>query len=268
MCESGIWTTRTKNIAQKLLEMKSGNYILFCDTKSNALNNLQYLSESNEVIDNVLTNIGANNFCILKVGNRTIGGVALNKDIETIPNGINIFKVTSCANGLADDGQYHACDGSNKVWYNKRIKSLIYSQNAISVPNSAATEQSRGIIANIIRPIVNTIRSIVSPPTLDTYYVDRLKKFNRLYLSEQNGRTISGIVEGPSSKNIVISYSGFTTNICSYINQYNADNKDLVSGITCNSQGNTYYALAQGSSLTNVNPDKIWPDLTSKMRLR
>ena len=42
---------------------------------------------------------------------------------------------------------------------------------------------------------------------------------------------------------------------------------DGESGIVCVQDGNNYYVLAQGSETNNLNPDDIWTDLTSNLRI-
>ena len=59
--------------------MKSGDYTLFCDSKENALNTLQYQTGSSEIVANVLVNLQTNNFCVLKTGSSIIVGASINK---------------------------------------------------------------------------------------------------------------------------------------------------------------------------------------------
>ena len=67
---------------------------------------------------------------------------------------------------------------------------------------------------------------------------------------------------------MVIEYRNFNTNICYSIGEFNEKNKDAGSGIECSAEENTYYVLAQGTQFTKINPDAIWNDLTSKLRIR
>ncbi|MBI2652147.1 hypothetical protein HYX00_01665 [Candidatus Woesearchaeota archaeon] len=268
-CENGNWSSRTKLLALKLLKMKSGDFTLFCDNRQNTLNNLQYLSESGEIVENVLTNLQTNNFCVLKNNNRVIAATSINRNLEDIPrNALNILGVTNCNNALIDDNQYHSCDSTNKVWFNKRQKSFIYSSTSITVPSEDNPLVSlEEFITNPIRTIIDTIIRLITTPPFDESYVNAIKKFDRLYMTQQGSKSVRGAIEGTNFKNAVIGYTNFENNICNFIQQFNQGRSDVSSGISCRNEGNNYYVLAQGSQLTNLNPESIWPDLTSKLRL-
>ena len=269
-CENGQWSSRTKLIALKLLKIKSGDYTIFCDTRENTLNNLQYLTESNEVVANVLTNLQTNNFCILKTGGKIIAATSINKNLEDIPaNGLNIFGVTSCNNALIDDGQYHSCDTTNKAWFNKRLKSFIYSTTAITIPSELNPLSSfEEFISNPIKSIIESIKRLITTPPFDESYLRDIKKFDKLYMTEQGTQSIRGSIEGANFKNAVIEYNGFDTDICALVDKFSQSKKDISSGISCKKEGDVYYVLAQGSQFTNINPAVIWPDLTAKIRLK
>lgn len=262
-CENGEWSSRTKLLALKLLKMKSNDYTLFCDNRENTLNNLQYVSGSNEVVANVLTNLQTNNFCILKTGNNIIAATSTNKDFEEVPNSLNIFGVTSCSN-VADDNQYHSCDTTNKVWYNKKFKSFIYSATAINVPSDSVSFLE--FIRNPIRNIISIIKRLIVPS--DQASLDAIKKFDRLYMTQQSDKSVIGTVEGRNPINAVIEYKGVNTDICSFIEQFKRTKAPDLSTMSCKKEDNKFYVLAQGSQFTNINPDSIWADLTSKLRLR
>lgn len=264
-CENGVWSSRTKLLALKLLKIRSGDFTLFCDSRENSLNHLQYLTGSGEIVSNVLSNLQVNNFCVLKTGSNIIAATSINKNLEDVPaSSLNIFGVTDCGRALIDDGQYHSCDGTNKAWFNKRLKSFIYSSGAITVPSD---QESSSFIVNLIKSIIDSIKRLISPPPFDESYVGGINKFNKIYMAQQGDKIIRGTVKGATFKNAVIEYTGFDTDICNFVGQYSQAKSDVSSGISCKKEGNTYYVLAQGGQLTNINPESIWPDLTSKLRL-
>ncbi|MBI3035170.1 hypothetical protein HYY71_02505 [Candidatus Woesearchaeota archaeon] len=270
LCENGQWSSRTKLLALKLLKMKSGDFTLFCDKKENTLNNLQYLTGSNDIVANVLSDLETNNFCVLKNGNRVIAATSINKDLDDIPdNSLAILGVTSCDNALIDDGQYHSCDSTNKAWFNKQLKSFIYSAAAITVPPEQNQLNSfEELILNPIRNIVNSIRRLITTPPFDASYVSGIRKFDKLYLEQRGSRSIGGSIEGKELKNAVIEYKNFDIDICKFVDAFNEARRDSLSGISCKKEGNNYYVLAQGSRLSNLNPEAIWQDLTSKLRVK
>jgi hypothetical protein len=66
-----------------------------------------------------------------------------------------------------------------------------------------------------------------------------------------------------------VEYRGFATNICNIVDKYSQRNTDPVYGISCKGSGTNYYVIAQGTEgSTGLDPNKIWPDLTSKLRLK
>ncbi|MBI2541134.1 hypothetical protein HYV80_00290 [Candidatus Woesearchaeota archaeon] len=266
-CENGIWSTRTKLIALKLLDIKSGDFTLFCDSKENALNNLQHLTGSNEVIANTLANMKTNNFCVLKTGSKIMAATSINKNLEEVPaNSLSIFGVTNCDDALVDDGEYHPCDSSNKAWFNKKLKSFIYSPSAISVPSGKETGFEE-FLGNPIKGVILSIKRLVSSPPFDESYLKGIKKFDKIYVSQQGNKAITAAIDGTRFKNIVAEYRNFDTDICKFLDQYSQAKKDVSSGISCRKEGSNYYALVQGSQFTNINPEQIWQDLTSKLRL-
>ncbi len=266
-CEDGEWSTRTKLLALKLLKLKSGDFTLFCDNKENTLNNLQYLTDSNEVVANILTNLKTNNFCVLKTGSKIIAATSINKNLEEIPeSSLNIFGVTSCDDALIDNGQYHSCDATNKAWFNMRLKSFIYSQSSITVPSEQEISFDE-FLGNPIKSIIDSIKRLITPP-FDESYIKGIKKFDKLYMTQQGNKAIIGSIEGKTFKNAVIEYRNFETDICKLVEQFSQAKKDASSGISCKKEGNNYYVLVQGSQFTNINPEAIWSDLTAKLRLK
>lgn len=268
-CEDGNWTTRTKLLASKLLEMRSADFTLFCDTKENTLNNLQYQAER-DIIGNILRNdLQTNNFCVLSSGNKVFVASSTNQNLDRVLSK-NILGVRSCSmqGALANDGAYHPCDSSNKVWLNSKLKSFIYSSGTISVPSGQPQKSLfEQLIKNPVMAIVNSIKELIGIGPYDDSYTKQIRKFDKLYITKQGSREITGNLDGRYYKNAVIKYNGFETDICRFVDSYNQIKKPLSSGISCKKEGNSYYVLAQGSAATNLNPESIWLDLTSKLRL-
>ena len=165
-----------------------------------------------------------------------------------------------------DDNQYHPCDSTNKLWFNKGLNSFIYSQ----VPIFLNPEKISFIdfIQNPINSIIDSIKRLITSPPYDQSFINSIKRFDKIYISQQSGKSLRGSIDGKDFKNVVVEYSGFNSNICTFIDQYNGAKKDASSGISCANDGSNYYVLAQGTANTGVNPEQIWPDLTSKLRIR
>lgn len=269
-CENGIWSTRTKLLALKLIKFKGGDYTLFCDNKANTLNYLNYQVKgkaASAVLDNDLQ---AGNFCVLSTASTVIVGTSINKNISQVSAaGFNIFGIKNCSRTLITDyAQYNPCDSSNKVWFNWRLNSLIYSPTPISIPKADYLESFDEIIGTPIQNVIDSVSRLITSPPVDNSYSSGIKKFDKLYISQKSGRAIKGSMQGKNLVNAVIEYDGFNNNLCEFVDQFNQLKKDEDSGVACKAEGTNYYVLAQGGQFTNINPESIWTDLTSKLRIR
>ena len=155
------------------------------------------------------------------------------------------------------------------MWLNKELKSFIYSATPISIPSEQDPLASfEDLVSNPIKGLIDSLKRLISKPPFDESYVKGIKKFDKLYISQQGSRFIIASMEGKNFKNAVIEYRNFETDVCSFVDQFNQAKKDISSGVSCRKEGNNYYVLAQGSQFTSINPDAIWPDMTSKLRLK
>ncbi len=268
-CENGKWTSRTKLLALKMMKLKSSPYTLFCDNKENTLNNLNYLAGSDKIVSDILMDLKTNNFCVLKFGNSTYVGTTINSDLDNASSeNLNIFGVTSCK--TASNGtQYVSCDQGKKVWYNEKLRSIIYSKTSITIPSdSDYLSQFDQLIGTPIKNIVKSINTSIPNPPADKSYQNAFKRFDRLYFSDQLDKSVIGAVDGLQFKNAVVAYKNLNDDLCTYADQYNNTNKDAFSGIACSKESANQYILAQGDVLTNVDPSQIWADLTAKLRLK
>ena len=264
-CEDGNWTSRTKFVALQLISTAANDFIVFCDTPENTLNNLNYLVQG-QLVGNLITPQNTNNFCTLIFNNKVLIGTSLNRPVADATPLLNIIGVDNCDVALINDGQYHACDSSNKAWYNQKLNSIIYSKQSFTLGTTNFLSTFITSIKNPFDTIKNMITARIQEP-FDTSYLNSLKRFNKLYISKSGSKEIKANVEGRGFKNLVIQYKNFNTNICQFIDEFNEKNEDAGSGIECSKDGNTYYVLSQGNEFTKINPDVVWNDLTSKLRI-
>ncbi|MBS3102048.1 hypothetical protein J4458_01210, partial [Candidatus Woesearchaeota archaeon] len=177
---------------------------------------------------------------------------------------LSLLGISSC--NEANDNNYNPCDNSKKAWYNKDLKTVIYSKDAIDLRPLNFFESFADLLKRPFESILNILRANVRPS--DNSFISELKKFDRLYLSRVNNKAVRGTMEGLQFKNIVLEYNNFQTDICAFIREYNRTITPDASGIWCSKSGNNYHVLAQGSFGTNLKPDTIWTDLTSSLRIR
>jgi len=272
-CENGEWSSRTKLLALKLLELRIPNedFVLFCDSKENTLNDLKYQLESKEISRILDADIQANNFCVLKTAGTVVLATSINQNLNNTLTK-NIFGVKTCTNSdhLKNDGKYNRCNSENKLWLNNKMKTFVYSTTQLQAEPS--TGQFSSYIKGIIDGILSTVRSIMgSTPPSESYfnsYVRGLNKFERLYLSEQGNKAIIGSLAGKDLKTALVEYRSFSTDVCKYISQFNTENSDAASRLSCRTDGTKQHVLAHGTRFTSINPELIWPDLTSKLRVK
>ena len=282
-CEDGNWTSRTKLLALKLLRIKEllgfGDFKIFCDNKENTLNYLQYTIGTSTAANILELDLKANNFCVLNSTGQIIVAGTVNQDLRSILTK-NIFGISICDNPQAfvdSDSHYRFCDSAKKLWFSQKLKSFIFSNKRIDVPPDYYPQS---ILRDLIKNIVDKLKQLVSSPpignTYDDSFIKGIKKFDRLYVDValQGARSISGSIEGIGSgnRNAVFQYKGLNFDICGPLKLYNQtkkqDSKNDQSGIVCKNENGIYYVLAQGNHFTLIDPDKIWPDMTSKLRLK
>jgi len=275
-CENGNWTSRTKFVALQFIQIAGANdHIILCDTAENTLNNLNYQIQGQLALT-LVTSDKTNNFCTLIINDDVLIGTSFNKPI-TDPDIISFLQsigVDNCNTAaLNTDGQYHPCN-NNKAWYNLRLNSIIYSDETFNIGPANFFEIFINFLRNPFRTIINIISGTVDLVPAPIFFVDSLDKFERLYLSKTANKEIRGSIEGKDFKNLVIEYVNFDTDICDSIDEFNHQRtSDSFSGVECSRENPScttscnYYVVAQGSSSTNLNPDDIWNDLTSKLRV-
>ncbi|MBI2134992.1 hypothetical protein HYU09_03300 [Candidatus Woesearchaeota archaeon] len=265
-CESGQWTSRTKFVALQLIDMaKTDDFVVFCDTAENTLNNLNYMVQG-QLVGSLVNPENTNNFCTLIFNDKVIIGTSLNKPVADIRPFLQTIGIDSCNAALINDGQYHACDGSSKAWYNQKLNSLVYSKQSFSIGTTNFVDTFISFIKNPFDSMKSRIRNTIQEP-FDTSYLNSLNSFSKLYVAKNGNKEIRGSVEGRGFKNLIIEYRNFDTDICRFTDQFNEKNRDAGSGIKCSRDGSTFYVLAQGTQFTKINPDVLWNDLTSKLRI-
>ena len=271
-CNNGEWDTRTNILVSTMLDFKDKDFSLFCDSKENALNYLQYKTSSNEQASSILSRLKANNVCVLKNSNDVIIGMTLNQNSSNISTkDWSVFKLKNCDAAISlADGNYHSCDSSDKVWFNKNLISIIYSGNSITVKESAVDplKSYKTMVEDTVKEIIQNIQDLIEEPPVDDSYLKGFPKLDRILLEVEQNREIMGAIDGAQFKNMIVKYKNFDTDICKSIDDFNEINDMNSSGIVCAKDGEDYYLLSQGGSLLNFNSDRIWQDLTAKLRIK
>lgn len=259
-CENGNWTSRTKWIALQLLDLATSDYALFCGNYEKVLNYLDYVVKDAKIARNYASE--TNNYCVLTHSGVVVFGTSLNNESDASKFDDVIGE--SCSSVTQEDGLYHPCSQSYRAWYNKKLKSAIYSKSQIQLSDSSGKfQQYLGIpFADLIK----TLSQKVANP-YDSSFINTTLKFRNLYVAEQSQKSVLGTIHGELYKTLGLRYLNFNTDVCKLAGEYNKSNSDIMSGIFCSKESNGYYVLAQGNIFTALDPANIWPDMTGKLRM-
>ncbi len=139
-CDNGVWASRSKLLALRLLALNVNNdpFVLQCGSPEKVLPRDQltdsgyafdlFRSCSFSSFDNHPFNAPcANNVCVLKYGNSVALGLSLNSQIDSSQSVLRAFNksISSCNSAVDNNGAFDSC-GSN-FWYDHKTESLIYA---------------------------------------------------------------------------------------------------------------------------------------------
>jgi len=265
-CENRTWTSRTKLIALQLLDLPGAedDYVLFCGDYGEVLNHLDYDVGGDKIARDYVVD-KTNNYCVLVYDDKLVFGASLNQEINVDDGKYPFMDVidVDCGSAMADDGQYHQCP-TEQAWYNKKLKSIIYSQDTIDLSEINLADKSLELLDGPFLELTDKLEEEITEP----YYLSfGFRKFKNLYANKKDNKFILGTMEGTQYRNIIIEYLNLDTDICEVVDVYSQYHGDSKSGILCSKEGKDYYILAQGGMLTTLNPANIWGDLTAKLRI-
>ncbi len=283
-CEDGNWTTRTKLLADTLLEFTEEQsieeYTIYCDTPELTLIEKEGFA--------TVPGANTNNFCVLNYpqlypdvtgsGNqevtKTLFATSLNSmsdldeflaevDVEDCDSAIEEAHPTSIY-GVFKECSEH--DGKVKMLWNNKTKLLIYSDDII-FDESEITDAGfvDRFFKNPFRTILDSVLDLFRSKERIYRPITYAKDYDKFYIStEKEGaatRVTYGIMEETlANKNVLtIKYEGFNRNFCdaeiySYSDLVDCDDTNIDTTITI------------GGLEAELNP--FWRDLTSETRIR
>jgi hypothetical protein len=278
-CDNGDWATRTAMVSTELLNFAQNveDGSLYCDTYANVLNLYTYdiagnYAENYLGIQSFECDIGGtqipctNNVCVLRYkegdSDRVIIGTSLNQEVNS-----PVYSILEALSGGQNDcnGQLNSDSFAycgTGVWYDSRIKSVIYSPDSINLVNVLVGDW-KSFIQGVFSPSVD----YVSQKTISSYnfnFALGTHNFNKIYLSKKGDKQILIITEEISGKKYMSTqYSGFSTDICSIVSKYKASNPMLVP-LDCSVYAQDTYLITGGLSLGYYH---LMDDLGPKLRL-
>ena len=265
LCFLGNWSTRTTAIALELLSMKpEGDFTLSCDKTESTLSQLDYLTPSGKTASSYFGQ-NANNVCILQFQSNTLIGSSFNAPF-TNDAAFDLFGVQDCNNAQAQDGNYHECDASSHLLYNKKMESVIYSKSSLSIDEPNLVEAFFAFLKDPLRTLTSALKQKLTQPSFPiTSYGEGITKFDRIYIAKKGTKEVFGVLQSDSA---VVQYKNLPGDqICGFAKEFTRQKGGSNSGIECRQDGSSTYLLLQGNQLTNFRPEIAWSDVTSKVRL-
>jgi len=288
-CDEGVWTSRTKILAEKMLSLveENSDYDLFCDEYNLALNRFEYyIDEINSLYIikglpsisplggasySCYTNSGfpcTNNYCILETDNKVFLGTTFNLPIESGNNKfLQLIDINNCDNVLEiDDENYHYCNTAQTTWYNNKTKSIIYSKNTFAMPEDMTFGEK--FISIFLHPI-RTLSDLLKPMKKGTgfediyvsaniTYVNLTKDYRNIYSSKIGQLETTGIKENIDNNRgyYYIKYNSTEVNLCE-----KAFELGLGCDMTTENENNIYHIVTSDKAKY-----QIWKDFTAKIR--
>jgi hypothetical protein len=281
-CNSGEWTTRTALVASQLIDfMRSSNInsgSLYCDTYQNVLNYYTY-SVAGSYAEDYLGMQGysctlgtrsipcTNNVCVLRYKqgstNNVVIGTSLNQPVNSQMYSIlEVLDATKEGCDVQIGSEEFAYCGTG-IWYNNKIRSVIFTKDSISLSNIFV-----GSWLNILKGLFGETISYTSQRAVGSYSFDFAQgthNFNKIYLATENGKTISILTEETNGKKyMTAAYDGFSTDICTLLNQYKSANAQLTP-LECSEYSGDKYVLTGGTSAGYYG---ILDDLGPKIKIQ
>lgn len=299
-CLNGTWSTRTALVATQLLEFAQGkDYTLFCDEPLRALNDqteLLFPGDAGPWLS------GTNKYCTLqyKDGNniKRALGTSLNKDffvdteIYGFLQGVLKLPADYCANAITTEDRFKQCN-TNMVWWNNKTQLIIYANNGgegiglQQSPLGLFLVRFKQFLYDPINVLINAIKAAFAgePMQLNKYFKD-VSDFDRYYEAVVGNKVVKGFIRDEADctpdhicgKYVSVDFKNVDEDICKFVNKWDAyDGNSLgdpnAKEIHCTQSvtGNEYYVVSHASQETGgefAAIDKIWSDLTAKLRVK
>ncbi|MEA3430455.1 MAG: hypothetical protein U9R08_04235 [Nanoarchaeota archaeon] len=296
-CDDGAWTSRTKFLASKMLELvpENTNYDLFCDDIDFSLNRYNYIAdEANDInaysiIKGSSSPKISNNYCVLEInedeGNVYVG-TSLNTPLENTQF-LNLLDIENCDNAIENnDGGYHYCSAlKQNTWFNNKTQSIIYSKDDESFEfrqDMTGTEK----FVNIILHPIQTLSNLLNPEKLEkpsfSYeitnanisFANLSKDFKNIYAAKQGSLEVIGIREKIDNNRAFyyVAYNGTKANLCEKAHQVFLNDPDETLGCDMTTENgiNIYHIVSEYDPDLDRTSQRlnVWRGLSSKIRLK
>lgn len=194
-CDNGVWTSRTKLVALRLLALNTAQpFALQCGALEKVLPRDQ-LTDSGFAFDLLRTcsfssfegrpfrTPCANNVCVIKYGSNVALGLSLNSLINDNQSVLRAFNKSQslCNSAIDNNGNYDSC--SSNFWYDHQTASLIYAPVS-SIPVQASKE--------VLELPFNKLKNYVSTNVQRNFSFYNVPDFSDLFVSSNGARFVFG----------------------------------------------------------------------------
>jgi len=299
-CDNGQWTSRTKFVAEKILDTigNDAQYSIYCSNYQDALlsyNNeellggqIQITSTQGDLLgstsqtlqtcytldpavrDLVPDNENAciNNVCVIKSKEGISFATTLNKPVTADNSFLAAINTNLPAqmNDCNGEGDFFNCNFPNqKIAYSPKFNAVFYN-----------LDLQPSFFSNLGDAISNFFRNLFNPQASladQKGFLEAAQDFNSLYLAKNNGKQVRGIKEQLSSENqtLIIEYENFQTPLCDYISEGKLKNPELQTELLEASSGLKFISCSENGDIQRIEAirglDFLWPQLTGKLRI-
>ncbi|HIH42251.1 TPA: hypothetical protein HA246_01265 [Candidatus Woesearchaeota archaeon] len=222
-CDDGQWSTRTRLVAEALLNYTLDNspddFTLYCDEYKNALpdikSNPEYVGDQQATAEVFLTKAGATHVCVLETGDgKKLVGTAADVPIDAELNFgsaaqssqssaakkfqfISLFSPNpdACKNIILNSNEFTKCTGdtssgaiNRNIWVNNKTKLVIFSNKDITLNPKPTALSILEFLVNPLQATISFIRNILRPKiivaNINLDIIKKPKDFTRFYFAK------------------------------------------------------------------------------------
>lgn len=280
-CLLGNWTSRTAFLAEQLYNIAKdqSSFSVYCGLPEKVLLDFDYSvdveGEETEISDLLSdcriegTDVPCvNSICLAKFDNKVLLATSLNNDIDADNSFLYALSLDNDVCSSAQNNIFSKC-GSNPVWYNVNLNSLIYS------PLFTLPSLSSDLKIDFLKTKFKDIALYVSSLADNSYSFFRMPSFSNVFFSKSNNKEIFSFKEERRTL-ADIDYFGVDFKGLNFDQKSCLDLSKNFKGYSCTDQNipQHFYLTAYNLTLSPRFPSNplptltgFWDDLTAKVRL-
>jgi len=299
-CDNGQWTSRTKFVAEKILDTVGSDpqYSIYCSNYNDALlsyNNEELLGgqipitatsssllgSTSKTLQTCYTldtevrrlvpdkeNTCINNVCVVKSKEGISFATTLNKPVTDENSFLAAINpnLPSQMNDCNGDGDFFNCNLANqKIGYSPKLNAVFYN-----------LDLQPSFLSNLVDSVSNFFHNLFNPQASladQKGFITEAQDFNEVYLAKKDNKQVRGLKEILTSSNqtLIIEYENFKTPLCDYISEGKLKNPVLQTELLEQTSGIKFISCTQDGDIQRIEAvrglDFLWPQLTGKLRI-